>query len=158
MGSKNNIHKWLYSDDLTGKFLMLPPELITATEFINLSHAARLFYIVLNVHKETEEQRSCLYNALSEYNQILNLGMSEQDIVDEAKPNSRTKYSKGYFVAPLKQLEQYGYTRSYVTKLKKELITNGFIKAVYGKKGRYGAWNENTTVYRFCNDWKRKQD
>lgn len=156
MGDIVKIHKWLYADELSGKFLMLPPELFEETAFQKLSHAARQFYIVLCVHKETEIQRSCLYNALQEYNQIFDLGMTEQDILNEAKPNKRTKYTSGYFVAPVKHLSAYGYKANYVTKLKAELIDNGFIRIKWGKKGKYNAWNENTTVYQFSNAWKKQ--
>lgn len=156
MSSTPKIHKWLYSDELSGKFLMLPPELFEEAAFQKLSHAARLFYIVLCVHKETEIQRRCLYNALRDYNEIYELGLNEEDILNEATPNKRTKYTSGYFVAPIKQLAAYGYKPNYITKLKKELIDKGFIKVKYGQKGKYNAWNENVTVYQFTNDWKKR--
>lgn len=160
MGSSNTkIHKWLHDNEISGRFLMLPPELFEYKEVQALSYAAAYFYIVLNAHKETEIQRACLYNALHEYNTILDLGMSEQDILDEARPGKRTKYSKGYFVAPAKQLyEQYGFKKNYVTKLKKELIEKGFIRIAYGGKGKYNGWNENVTVYQFTNKWKKEEE
>lgn len=151
------IHKWLYSGELSEKFLMLPPDLFEEPAFQALSHAARLFYIVLCVHKETDIQRSCLYKALKEYNTILGLGLTDDDILDEATPNKRTKYTSGYFVAPIKQLAAYGYKPNYVTKLKKELIEKGFINIKYGQKGKYNGWNENVTVYQFSDKWKTKR-
>ena len=135
---------------------MLPPELFESEAFQKLSHAARTFYILLAVHKETDIQRSCLYEALKEYNSLLDLGLSEKDIEEEAKPGKRTKYSNGYFVIPQKHLEAYGYKAPYASKLKKELIEAGFIKIKYGGKGRYNAWNENITIYQFSGQWKSK--
>ena len=158
MSKATGIQKWLYADELSGRFLMLPPEIFEEPAFQKLSHAARLFYIVLCVHKETEIQRGCLCKALTEYNQILNLGKTEQDILDEAMPNKRTKpwMKTGLFVAPMKQLEAYGYKANYAAKLKRELIDNGFIKVKYGGKGKFNGWNENVTVYQFVSDWKLK--
>lgn len=150
----NKIHPWLYSDVSVGKFLMLPPELLEEPAYQKLSQAARYFYIVLNVHRETEIQRKCLYNTLHDYNRILDLGMTDFDIENEATPRKHSKNIKGYFVAPLKHLEMYGYKKSYVTKLKKELIDNGFIRVVYGGKGKRNGWNENVTVYQFIRDWQ----
>ena len=155
--SDTKIHKWLYSDRVSGKFLMLPPELFEEEAYQELSHAARQLYIVLCVHKETEIQRACLYKALQDYNGIYDLGLTEQDILNEAKPNKKTRYSNGYFVFPEKHFEAYGYKKSYVTKLKKELIEKGFIKVKYGQKGKYNGWNENVTVYQFSNGWKLKR-
>lgn len=153
---KNGVHEWLYDSEKSGKFLMLPPELFEEPAFQGLSYAARQFYILLNVHHETEIQRKCLYAALQDYNRIYSLGLTENEILDEAMPNKRTRYNSGYFVAPQKHLQAYGYTGPYAAKLKKELEKAGFIRAVYGKKGRYGGWNQNVTVYQFLNDWKTK--
>lgn len=159
MGRKTKIHRWLYSDEVSENFLMLPPDLFEEPAFQDLSHAARLFYIVLCVHKETQIQRSCLYLALKEYNEIYDLGLTEKDLSDEAKPNKHTKesYTHNYFVAPVKQLAAYGYKKNYVTKLKKELIDKGFIQVKYGQKGKYNGWNENVTVYQFSDKWKAKR-
>ena len=150
------IHGWLYDEEVSGKFLMLPPELFEYPAFQNLSHAARTFYILLNTHKETEMQRACLYEALKTYNQIFDLHMSENDLLDEATPNKRTKYTSGYFVIPQKHLAMYGYKPAYASKLKKELIEAGFIRVKFGKKLKHNAWNENVTVYQFIDDWKSK--
>jgi hypothetical protein len=81
--------------------------------------------------------------------------MNDFDIMTEAKPDAKTgDYSHGYFVATEKQLVQYGYKKKYISKLKSELIEKGFIKVVYGGKGRYSAWNKNVTVYQFIDAWK----
>ena len=153
----NSIHPWLYSDTFSGKFLMLPPELYEEPAFQALTPAARDFYVMLNVHKETEIQRSNLKAALIEYTRIFDLGMTAHDIECEATPNKKTsRFSHGYFVIPQKHFEAYGYKKNYVTKLKRQLIDAGFIKKVYGGKGRYGGWNNNETIYQFCNDWKSK--
>lgn len=135
---------------------MLPPELFEEPAFQGLSHAARNFYILLNVHKQTEIQRGCLLQALKDYNQIFDLHMTDVDLLDEATPNKRTKYTHGYFVMPQKHLAMYGYSAQYANKLKKELIDAGFIRTVYGGKGKHSAWSENVTVYQFSDDWKSK--
>ena len=140
---------------MSGRFLMLTPELLESKEFQKLSYAARSLYITLCVHKETEIQRLCLKKALEEYNEILNLGWSDTQILEESYPNKRTKYTHNYFVCPAKHLEDYGYKKNYATKLKQELINHGFIKAPFCNKGRYAGWNKNVTVYQFCNDWKK---
>ena len=150
------VSKWLYDEELSGKFLMLPPELFEEPAFQRLSHAARNFYILLNVHKQTEIQRGCLLQALRDYNQILDLKLADVDLLNEAMPNKRTKSTKGYFVMPQKHLKAYGYSAQYANKLKKELINNGFIRVVYGGKGKYSAWSENVTVYAFSDEWKSK--
>lgn len=162
MSTTTKIHRWLYRDNeyglqLSGKFLMLPPELFEEKAFQSLSYGARYFYILLCVHKETDIQRACLYKALQEYNEVCGLGLADIDIQNEAKPGKRTKITSGYFVAPIKQMQAYGLKKSYITKLKKELMEKGFIKAVYAQKGRFGGWNENVTVYQFSNDWKREK-
>lgn len=156
--SKTKIHKYLYNTDLSGKFLMLPPEIFEEKAFQELSYGARQFYILLCVHKETDIQRACLYKALQEYNEVCGLGLAEIDLKNEAMPSKRTKITSNYFVAPLKQLEVYGYKKSYITKLKKELIDKGFIRVVYAQKGRYSGWEKNVTVYQFSNKWKQKTD
>ena len=156
MSSKSKIKPWLYSDEPSGKFLMLPPELYTEQAFISLSHAAREFYTMLNAHRETDEQRQCLFATLHEYNRILNLGMTDEDILNEAMPNKHTKYNSGFVVIPQGQLEQYGYSPQYANKLKKELIAAGFLKVAYGGKGKYNGWHNNTTVYQFISGWKTK--
>lgn len=152
--SKTKIHAWLCAGEVSGRFLMLPPDIYENPQFQALKPAARDFYIFLNAYRETEQQRACLQQALTEYNRILDLGLTEFDIANESRPNKKTKYIKGYFVAPLKHLEQHGYKKGYVTKLKKELEEKGFIKAVYGKKGRYSGWNQNVTIYQFTTGWQ----
>ena len=150
------IPKWLYDQEVSGKFLMLPPELYEEPAFQKLSHAARNFYILLNLHKQTEIQRGCLLQALKDYNQIFDLKLTDGDLLDEATPNKRTKRTHGYFVMPQKHLKMYGYSAQYANKLKKELIEAGFIRVAYGGKGKYSSWSENVTVYQFTDTWKSK--
>lgn len=152
------IPEYVYDVDaslLSNRFLMLVPELLESKAFQCLTYAARLLYIVLCVHKQTEIQRACLKEALEDYNCIFDLGMSEGQILDEAMPNKRTKFTSNYFVFPNKHMEAYGYKKNYVTKLMQELTEKGFIKVAYGGKGRYGGWNTNVTVYQFSNEWKK---
>ena len=153
----SKIDKWLYPDEISGRFLMLPPELYEAPQWQHLTPAARDLYIFLNTYRQTEQQRACLHEALTEYNRIFNLGMTEFDINNEARPQKGSKFNKGYFVAPEKHLTAAGYKKNYVTKLKKQLIENGFIRIAYGGKGKYNAWNQNTTVYQFISEWKRRE-
>ena len=155
--TKPKIHEWVYGNEVSDKFLMLPPDLFETKQFQSLTHAARTFYLLLSVHKETDQQRGCLLNALRDYNRIEEKGWSEQDLLDEATPNKRTKITHGYFVIPLKHLNQYGYSAAYANKLKNELIEHGFIEVVFSGKGKYNAWNLNTTVYRFSNAWKAQK-
>ena len=107
---------------------MLPPELFYNPQYQALTPAAGRFYIFLNVYRESEEQRACLFEALTEYNRLYDLGLSDFDIQNEARPTKGSKYNQGYFVAPMKHLEAAGFKKNYVTKLKKELIDKGFIK------------------------------
>lgn len=154
---ESRIHKYLYEDTTADRFLMLPPELFESPAFQELSHAGRLFYILLATHKETWAQQTLLQKVLADYNQILNLGMTKEDIENEALPNKKARGRHDYFVAPSQYIaDNYGYSMSYITKLKKELMDKGFIKAVYGQKGKYNGWNQNETVYQFISDWKRK--
>ena len=152
------IPEYVYDVDvslLSNKFAMLVPELFESKSFQNLTIAARLLYIILCVHKASDMQRACLKNALEDYNRIFDLGMSEGQILDEAMPSKRTKYTSNYFVFTTKHMEAYGLKKNYVTKLMKELKEKGFIKVAYGGKGRYGGWNTNVTVYQFSNEWKK---
>lgn len=149
----NKIHPWL-APEMTGKFSMIPPELGVHPAFNRLTLAAQLLYIKLNMYKETEQQRRNLYKALKDYNTLYDLGMTDFDIEAEATPRKHTKYSSGYFVFPEKVHEEWGFTTSYVSKLKKQLIDNGFIRVVYGGKGRYNGWNTNETVYQFIDKWQ----
>ena len=84
------------------------------------------------------------------------LNLSDFDISNEASPGKKTKYNSGYFVAPDKHLQMYGYKKQYVTKLKKELEDAGFIETVCGKHSPRGAYNEGVTLYRFTGSWKSK--
>lgn len=155
MGKKSIPKRYCCNEHMSGKFSMVTPELLEHDGFLNLSHAAMMFYITLLTHKETEQQRDCLFATLTEYNNLLGLNMNDFDIMTEAKPDAKTgDYSHGYFVATEKQLVQYGYKKKYISKLKAELIEKGFIKVVYGGKGRYSAWNKNVTVYQFIDVWK----
>ena len=153
--TKNKIHGWLCPGEVSGRFLMLPPELFEAPQFQLLTPAAARLYIFLNVYRETEPQRACLHEALTEYNRIYDLGLTDFDINEQARPGKSSKFNKGYFVAPLKHLEAHGFKKNYVTKLKKELIAKGFIRIAYGGKGRFNGWNQNTTVYQFISDWQQ---
>lgn len=156
MSSK--IKPWVYDcepSELSEKFLMLPPELLENENFQDLSYAARAFYIMLCVHKETEQQRSLLFKTLTDYNRLLDLGKTKEEIQALACPNKHRKDTQGYFVIPEKHLQDYGWRKSYACKLKKELTEKGFIKAIYAKKTKNKSFDESVTVYQFINDWKK---
>lgn len=154
----SKIHNWLCPGEVSGRFLMLPPDIYENKNFQALKPAARDFYIFLNAYRETEPQRACLHEALTQYNRLYDLGLSDFDIQNEARPGKGSKFNKGYFVAPLKHLVKHGYKRGYITKLKQELIAKGFIRIAYGGKGRYNAWNENVTIYQFISDWQQAKE
>lgn len=153
----SKVHKWLFDDDLGGQFLMLPPELLEMDAFQDLTHAARMFYIVLNVHKETSQQRDALLQTMKEYNDLLGWGKTKDDLEKEAAPNKKTKDTQthGFFVCPEKHLKAYGYSSQYANKLKRELIEHGFIRIVAGGKGKSKGWDKNVTLYQFSSMWKR---
>lgn len=160
------IHEYLCrdKDEISGKFLMLPPELFEEKAFQSLTHAARTFYIVCAVHKESDVQRSCLKKALEDYNTLHGYGWTKNDILGMAMPNKRTKpfsrdkkCSRNYFCIPQKHLKCYGYRPAYTTKLKNELMQKGFIRIAFGGKGKWNGWNENVTVYEFSTAWKTQE-
>jgi len=152
---KPNIPPYLYENEIGRNFAMIPPDLFESEKFQGLTHAGRLFYILLATHTATEIQKSCLYETLKEYNEIMNLGISNDDIKYMTWGNKRTHQFSRLFVIPANHLHMYGYTESYAYKLKRELITKGFIKAKYGGKGASTAWSKNVTVYEFIDDWKK---
>lgn len=157
MPKQNKIKDYLYSEHVSEKFLMLPPDLLTDPTFQELTFAERYFYITIAVHRETNEQRYVLEKTLKEYRPIVEelSKLSDDDIKDQAYINKHTKHDLKYFVMPESQLKQYGFTKSYVTKIKKGLIEKGFIRIVCGGKGKYTAWKNNITLYQFCNIWKK---
>lgn len=161
--SKDGIQCPLYllpQGDVCYNFAMIPPDLFESKTFQSLTHAARLFYVLIAVHATTENQRSCLYRTLQEYNDLVGLGedgtkLSDVDIRLMAWGNKRTHTFSELFVIPEKQLLQYGYTSSRAWKLKKELIEKGFIEVKYFGKGlKQKAFDKNVTVYKFTDSWK----
>lgn len=152
---KTKIHEWLCPGDVSGRFLMLPPELYQSPQWQALKPAARDFYVFLNVYRETEQQRSCLHKVLTAYNSALNIGLTDFDITNEARPGKHTKYNSGYFVCPEEHFEEYGYKKSYVKDLKKQLIDNGFMRIAYSGIGRVQGFKNNITVYQFTRNWQQ---
>ena len=152
------IHPWAGGEVSAGWFAMIAPELAMEPKFRKLSHAARAFYLTLVMHRETEIQQKTLYTTLTQYNTILGLGMTDFDIKNECFPSRKSKYTRGLFVAPQAHLELYGYGKNYVSMLKKELIEAGFIRLVYGGKGRFCGFSKNCSVYAFCNDWMNEEN
>ena len=154
--SKGNtkIHKWLCPGGVSGRFLMLPPELYQSEAWQRLTPAARDFYIFLNVYRETEQQRAALFETLTAYNRVLDLGLSDFDINEESRPGKHTKYNQGLFVCPKKHLEEYGYKKNTVKGLKKQLIDSGFIKRVYAGIGRAQGFQNHVPVSQFVSAWQ----
>lgn len=152
----SSIHKWLYDGDTPSRFLMLPPELYQAPQWQALKPAARDFYIFLNVYRESEQQRACLLQVLTAYNKARNLGLSEFDIENEARPKKGSKYNSGYFVCPTDHLKEYGYKKDYAKKLKEQLISAGFIERKYFGIGREIGFKNNVTIYQFVSKWKKR--
>lgn len=158
MGRKKpNIPPYLYESEFCGNFAMIPPDLYEAQAFQELSHAARNFYVLLAVNATSQAQKQCLYQTLKAYNDILQLGMSEEDVKYATWGNKRQHTFSTLFVIPAKQLEVYGYTPQYANKLKHELINHGFIKVAYSGKGRATGWSQNVTIYQFSGAWKLKR-
>lgn len=153
MKKNSAIKPWLYAENCSEKFCMLPPELFEEPAFMSLSCAAKLFYILINTHYATNSQRSCLYETLTEYNELCGLGLTEFDIRNEAFCTKKSKFIKGYFVIPEKHLKSYGYSSQYANKCKKELLNAGFIEVEYGAKDLHKAWTA-VTIYKFSNRWK----
>ena len=154
---RTNIPPFLYDDETEGKFVMLVPELYESKAFQALSHAARNFYVLLAAHAASAEQRQCLYQTLSAYNDILQLGMNKEDLRVAVNGDTRRNIFSTLFVIPEKHLKRYGYSSQYANKLKNELIDAGFMCVKYGGKGRYTGWAQNTTVYGFSMTWKSKR-
>ena len=141
-------------DSYSGNFAMIPPELYESEAFQELGHAARNFLILLAVHSSSAEQKKCLYRTLEEYNELGEMGYTDDDIKFLTWGNRRTHTATPLFVIPAKHLKAYGYSPQYANELKNELIKNGFIKVVMGGKGKSMGWSKNVTIYAFCNDWK----
>ena len=152
---KAKIPPYLYKDEVSRNFAMIPPDLLEAEEFQALGHAARLFYITICVHVATEEQRSCCYQTLMAYRDILKLDMSDEDVKYATWGNRRTSTFSRLFVFPESHMKAYGYTSQYANKLKKELIEHGFIRVKYAGKGKHTGWSKNVTVYEFSDEWKK---
>ncbi len=152
---KPHIAPFLYENECSDNFAMIPPDLFESSKFQALSNAARTFYLLLVVHQSSQMQRSCLHETLLTYNDLLQWNKNKEDINLLVWGNKRTHTFSDLFVIPSKQLKVYGYSDSYATKLKKELLQAGFIKEYCGGKGRYTAWSKNVTIYQFSNKWKK---
>lgn len=157
--SKTKFDDWLYCNpDCEEAFSMVTSDLLESVQFQSLTHAARAFYIVLATHKRTDIQRKALFCALEEYHTRKGDNYTKQDICYEAGTAIRQKKLSPYFVIPEKQLKRYGYSSSYASKLKNELIKKGFIEIVFFSKNKdgYSHYNSKTpTIYKFVNKWKR---
>lgn len=163
---KKEIPAYLYNDDAFCNFAMVTSDLFCAWQFQNLSHAARTFYLLCATHKQTPEQKQCLYNSLKEYYTLKGEDISEYDLRLYSGLEYRAKIKSRYFVIPQSQLSQYGYKPQYANKLKKELIEKGFIKVFANEKkhssnntqGANRDFSKRVTIYEFVTDWKRRKE
>ncbi len=161
---KKEIPSYLYDDDPFCNFAMVTSNLLASKQFTELSKAARAFYLTCAVHKQTLEQSTCLFNALKEYYTLFGEEKTDYDLRLMAGQEKKAKIKSPYFVIPQSQLEQYGYTKQYATKLKKELIDKKFIKVFANEKkhsthntqGGNRDFSRRVTIYQFINDWKSK--
>lgn len=162
---KKEIPPYLYHDDASSNFAMVTADIFASPQFQSLSHAARTFYLLCATHKQTMEQKQCLYNALKEYYTLLGEDIPDIDLQLMAGTAPRAKIKSTYFVIPQSQMEQYGYKPAYLSKLKRELIDKHFIK-VFANEKKHSAGNsriqginrdfsKRVTIYQFVNDWKR---
>lgn len=161
---KKEIPSYLYDDDPFCNFAMVTSDIFASKQFQELSNAARIFYLVCATHKQTIEQSTCLFNALKEYYTLLGEEKTDYDLRLMAGQEKKAKIKSPYFVIPQSQLEQYGYTASYATKLKKELIDKKFIKifanekkhSIHNIQGGNRDFSRRVTIYQFISDWKLK--
>lgn len=156
---KTKFDDWLYcNENCEESFSMVTADLLESPQFQDLSHAARMFYITIATHKRTSIQKACLYRTLKEYHKRQGDNVSDEDIKHEVGTAKRQKKQSPLFVIPEKHLKYYGYSSSYASKLKNELIENGFIEVFFFSKykGGYSYYNSKTpTIYKFVNKWKR---
>lgn len=161
---KKEIPEYLYHDDGFSNFAMVTSDIFASPQFQSLSHAARAFYLLCATHKQTAEQKQCLYNALKEYYTLLGEDIADIDLQIMAGTAPRAKVKSTYFVIPQSHLAQYGYKPAYASKLKRELIEKGFVRVFANEKrhsdeGRYTQggnrdFSKRVTIYQFINDWK----
>lgn len=166
MGSKKKeIPAYLYHDDCFGNFAMVTADLFASPQFQSLSYAAQTFYLLCAAHKQTPEQKQCLYQSLKEYYALLGEEIPDIDLQMMAGTAPRAKVRSTYFVIPQSQMEQYGYKPAYASKLKRELIDKHFIK-VFANEKKHSAsdsrvqggnrdFSKRVTIYQFISDWKK---
>lgn len=146
---KRKIPPYLCGNEEPENFAMIPPELIRNERFLQLKPAAALFYLKLCIYVHTPEQKQTLYCTLKEYNERLGLGWNDEDIKYKTWGNKRTGKQPTLFVCPESHMKEYNYTSQYTNKLRRELVKAGFIKPVFGGKGRNTAFSKNVTVWEF---------
>lgn len=119
---------WEYNQDPQSRWAKISIDLLTAPAFIDLSYAARMFYISILVHKHDSLQSQCLYNSLRDYYNIIGEDVSEEDLKYHCGDYEHCRKAAPKFVFPEKQFIKYGFSAPYATKIKKELVEAGFIK------------------------------
>lgn len=156
---KNNektLATWQYHNDphsLWGKVSM---DLLMSKQFQELSKAAQMLYIVLIVNKINSDQSQCLYNALKDYGELTGEPISDEELKYKCGDYKKSREYADLFVIPAKQLAQYGFKKSYASKLKQELEDNGFIETFANKKSK-GRVDLAVTIYKFSDKWKHKK-
>lgn len=153
---EKHLSAWQYHNDPHSLWGKVSIDLLMSEQFQDLSIAAQMLYVVLIVNKINSDQSQCLYNALKDYYEITGNPLSEIELQYKCGDFDKSRRTADLFVIPAKQLEQYGFTKSYATKLKKELEDKGFIKTFANKKCK-GRVDLSVSIYQFVNDWKRRK-
>ena len=153
---RNNLTSWQYHNDPDSIWAKVSIDLLLSDQFQDLSMAARSFYLTLVVHKNSFDQSQCLFNALKEHFKLIGKSITDEELKHLCGDYSKSRKYSDLFVMPAVQIERYGYSLSYITKLKKELEDKGFIKVFANEKKR-GKVDKVVTIYQFVNDWKTRK-
>ena len=151
--SERSLSFWQFHNDphsLWGKVSM---DLLMSEQFQDLSKSAQLLYIILIVNKINSDQSQCLFNALKDYYELIGEPLTKEELKYQTGDYSRSRRFANLFVIPAKQLEQYGFKKSYASRLKQELENKGFIKTFANKKCQ-GRVDLSVTIYQFTDNWK----
>ena len=152
----NNLTYWQYHNDPNSIWAKVSTDLLLSEQFQDLSLATRSFYMTLIVHKNSYDQSQCLFNALKSHFELIGKPITDEELKYLCGDYSKSRRFSNLFVMPATQIERYGYSLSYITKLKKELEDKGFIK-VYANEKKRGKIDTAVTIYQFTNNWKTRK-
>jgi len=153
---KKNLLPWQYHNDPDSLWGKVSMDLLMSEQFQDLSKAAQLLYIVLIVNKINSDQSQCLYKSLKDYFNLIDEPISEDELKYKCGDYKKARRFADYFVMPAKQMEQYGFSKQYASRLKQELEDKGFIKTVVNKKSQ-GRVDLAVTIYQFSDGWKHRK-